>query len=430
MASPQLYGISPVTLSPSEVPEIVAYLESPIAVADHLVTLLSKFLLTIERVGLPRLSLRTYQRIARVDEGSTFLVDKYDTRSVRYGMVAVKTTKFAVSKLARTDASLERRLNSILREIRIVTLPQLGTQDNIIKALGWDWFEDWQNDEMNSSVSPALVMEFAEFGNLRQFLTQNSVSSSQKLSFCSQVGSGLYALHRLGIIQGDVKQENVLVFKSSEALFLAKLSDFGNSLFELSNEGVYRCTTKYQVPEVAHRPELVPRPMLKLCDIYSYGLLVWEVLLNGRHYYEPEELTSNRESPERSSQRDREALRWWSQNTIDPSEYQDSESDSFNARSDSGQSTEIIGNTVLQDALRTLTRQFKLTSDKTHRDQYISPLLQTLQQDPHEDPESIRIEIDRCWDRGIRVLEVIRHSLVLILARVAYQASPLQQSRM
>jgi serine/threonine protein kinase len=83
-----------------------------------------------------------------------------------------------------------------------------------------------------------LFMDFADFGNLENYLkgisAKNSmVSESQAKSWCKQIGSGLQYLHQQNVIHGNIKTENVLLFKEfndkKEVVIVAKLSDFGFS---------------------------------------------------------------------------------------------------------------------------------------------------------------------------------------------------------
>jgi serine/threonine protein kinase len=96
------------------------------------------------------------------------------------------------------------------------------------------------------------------------------------------VGNGLHALHASGIVHGDLESKNVLICNSdSGAGVVAKLADFGCAIADLDpsdNIKLAAFTPLWEAPE-SHRP--LPRNSLKHTDIYSYGLLVWRVTLNG-----------------------------------------------------------------------------------------------------------------------------------------------------
>jgi serine/threonine protein kinase len=120
---------------------------------------------------------------------------------------------------------------------------------------------------------------------------------AEKRGLCADVGQGLYALHQAGIVHGDVKIENALVFRCNLASrgVVAKLSDFGASVFALPDipDFPYSGTPLLNAPEIRQNTSSTSagdqseedlKAGYKRCDIFSLGLLVWEVLLDGRRY--------------------------------------------------------------------------------------------------------------------------------------------------
>lgn len=84
---------------------------------------------------------------------------------------------------------------------------------------------------------PFIVVEFASLGSLREYLIQRkSVESPNRLRdveiLVRDVACALSALHTCGIVHGDIKLDNVLMFPSWDrpAKALAKLTDFGHAL--------------------------------------------------------------------------------------------------------------------------------------------------------------------------------------------------------
>ncbi|KAJ5946758.1 hypothetical protein N7454_003597 [Penicillium verhagenii] len=108
------------------------------------------------------------------------------------------------------------------------------------------------------------------------------------------LASGLMALHRCGIVHGDLKADNVVVFSSLDrpSLSLAKLSDFGHSILVGSTpkkRSRYLGTTLYNAPEVAFQEDRpIPIEQLHKCDIWAFGLCVWEILADGNSYFQSE----------------------------------------------------------------------------------------------------------------------------------------------
>jgi eukaryotic-like serine/threonine-protein kinase len=81
--------------------------------------------------------------------------------------------------------------------------------------------------------------------------------------------AGLAALHREGIVHGDLKPSNIMLKRTGNA----KIVDIG-SAFELTNEPVQRtCTPTYAAPEVLDRGDCTPRS-----DLASLGYVLIEML--------------------------------------------------------------------------------------------------------------------------------------------------------
>ncbi|KAF1830818.1 ankyrin [Decorospora gaudefroyi] len=107
------------------------------------------------------------------------------------------------------------------------------------------------------------------------------MAESQRLRFAADVTSGLLALHRAGVIHGDVKTDNVLVFPANNGECVAKISDFG-SVIVLGGLQPWRYygTPATNAPEVANqtRSKLDIQGLQK-CDNYSLGLLILETVV-------------------------------------------------------------------------------------------------------------------------------------------------------
>lgn len=207
--------------------------------------------------------------------------------------VAVKTAKFLAPKAVGEQISLDmttyNRLRAVLLEIEILLHPPLRSHPNIPQLLGYSW------DENAPGYAPLLVMDLATFGNIPALFKDETLSDSEKKALCLDVACGLEALHACMIVHGDVKQDNVLVFPHPQRRFTAKISDFEHALLE-NNVPFYRGTPIYNAPEVhiqklgpsqtMNKPALIPLTQLPMCDVFSFGLLTFEILCGGRRYYE------------------------------------------------------------------------------------------------------------------------------------------------
>jgi len=109
------------------------------------------------------------------------------------------------------------------------------------------------------------------------------IVSKQRL--CLDICRGIEALHKYGIVHGDIKAQNVLIFGDAENGFVAKLSDFGCSIildtYSKSDEN-----DKVRMPGFSppwNAPEALdsglPISQLPQTDLYSLGLLIWRILV-------------------------------------------------------------------------------------------------------------------------------------------------------
>jgi serine/threonine-protein kinase len=111
-------------------------------------------------------------------------------------------------------------------------------------------------------------------------------TSIQLLNLFEQIACALAFAHENGVIHFDVKPDNILL---DESCTIAKLCDFGlaHKLKSLSmsavsssfaNEKGQRGTMFYMAPEAFSNENFESSPILKLCDILSFGKTMWQLL--------------------------------------------------------------------------------------------------------------------------------------------------------
>lgn len=135
----------------------------------------------------------------------------------------------------------------------------------------------------------ALVMSHVPGRTLREILRdEGALAPSRAARVLRDVASALGAAHELGIVHRDVKPENVFIDDHDRAM----LADFGIARSmsaeaqQLTMHGVAIGTPAYMAPEQIDGLDLDAR-----ADIYSLGLLGWE-MLTGRRPFAGEALYS------------------------------------------------------------------------------------------------------------------------------------------
>uniref|UniRef100_A0A3B4CSZ1 Tyrosine-protein kinase n=1 Tax=Pygocentrus nattereri TaxID=42514 RepID=A0A3B4CSZ1_PYGNA len=128
-----------------------------------------------------------------------------------------------------------------------------------------------------------LVFEFLENGCLTDFLRSRRSSFSQEalLGMCLDVSEAMAYLESSNFIHRDLAARNCLV---SETL-VVKVSDFGMTRFVLDDQYTSSEGTKFSVKWSA--PEVVKyKKFSSKSDVWSFGVLMWEVYSEGRMPYE------------------------------------------------------------------------------------------------------------------------------------------------
>lgn len=195
------------------------------------------------------------------------------------------------------DANFRKQLFTIETEILALCHPPLREHRNIVTLFAWGY--DYRGDSHSPSV-PILYMERA-LCSLFGFLTRDDFISHTSIprdtvghQLCLDIAEGLAAMHKYGMVHGDIKPDNILIFPQTnlKVPYIAKLSDFGVCV-ALQGESaptdftVYRGTPGWRPPEAARYVEEIHGPftpeLLLRSDSFSYGLLVLSVLATGGH---------------------------------------------------------------------------------------------------------------------------------------------------
>ncbi|RHZ83545.1 hypothetical protein Glove_91g140 [Diversispora epigaea] len=124
-----------------------------------------------------------------------------------------------------------------------------------------------------------MVMNYAEYGSLRNLLNNKfeKLTWKKKYNILSEVVVGLTNIHEMGLMHKDFHPGNIV----SQTLSLSFITDFGlcKPVAENDPENIYG-VIPYMAPETLSRGEYT-----KASDIYSFGMVMLEVLTSYPPYY-------------------------------------------------------------------------------------------------------------------------------------------------
>ncbi|KAL0279827.1 UNVERIFIED_CONTAM: hypothetical protein PYX00_001306 [Menopon gallinae] len=128
-----------------------------------------------------------------------------------------------------------------------------------------------------------IVMEYCPAGTLYNILKSGEQVPPKKLvSWSKQIAAGMNYLHSHKIIHRDLKSPNVLIGVGE----VMKISDFGTSREwnEKSTIMSFAGTVAWMAPEV-----ILHEPCSEKVDVWSYGVVLWELLTGEPPYKDVEE---------------------------------------------------------------------------------------------------------------------------------------------
>ncbi|RHZ61005.1 hypothetical protein Glove_350g122 [Diversispora epigaea] len=185
-----------------------------------------------------------------------------------------------VVTLKRISLNNKFALDNFINEVK--RHQRLEINDSILKFYGITKQENI-NDYM-------IVLEYANNGSLRQYLKTNfqKLDWNLKLNLAKQIANALMNLHDNNIIHGKLTSESILVHNGT-----IKLNDFGiNYLKSL--------TTTVTIP-IQYTDFRYLELFNKSLDIYSLGIILWEISCDGISPFENELITKSSLSASPSS---------------------------------------------------------------------------------------------------------------------------------
>ena len=139
-----------------------------------------------------------------------------------------------------------------------------------------------------------VVLELMKHGSLLNYIRSKNKSLAllQLMSMSRQIAAGMVYLHKNQCIHRDLAARNILVGEN----IACKVADFGLAR-EISGEDFYTAQTGTKIPVRWTSPEALKfSKFSKKSDVWSFGVLLWEIITYG---YTPYPGISNREVMEK-----------------------------------------------------------------------------------------------------------------------------------
>jgi hypothetical protein len=135
---------------------------------------------------------------------------------------------------------------------------------------------------LGGSLEPpnlCFVTEYAQRGSLHQVLKTTQLTWMQRLNMSLDAAKGLMYLHHQvpPIVHRDLKSLNLLV----DETFKIKVADFGLSKDKNNDINTKMGTLNWVAPEILNDNS---QPYTEKADLYSFGLVLWEILTNKTPY--------------------------------------------------------------------------------------------------------------------------------------------------
>ncbi|XP_020291800.1 tyrosine-protein kinase Fer isoform X1 [Pseudomyrmex gracilis] len=126
-----------------------------------------------------------------------------------------------------------------------------------------------------------IVMELVPGGSLLTYLRKNAgtITQREQLRMCKDAAAGMSYLESKYCIHRDLAARNCLVGHEC----IVKISDFGMSREEeeyIVSDGMKQIPIKWTAPEALNFGKYT-----SLCDVWSYGILMWEIFSKGGNPY-------------------------------------------------------------------------------------------------------------------------------------------------
>jgi serine/threonine protein kinase len=193
--------------------------------------------------------------------------------------------KAVVSAGAISEGHLQKMRAEVINEARL--LKKLS-HPHCVQFLGVVFGPEDPLDD-TSAEAPWFVLEYMPGGSLLTVLRKNPESLPQvdRIGVLSHLASGMNYLHKRDVVHRDLACRNILMKRTGDSGWTAKLSDFGLSRAVVGEENVYQATSGSEMPvRWAAIESLRFREFGRPSDVWQFSIMAVEALSGGAVPYE------------------------------------------------------------------------------------------------------------------------------------------------
>ena len=245
---------------------------------------------------IPWADLKPVQGPSKLGNGANGIVYKMEWQNQNVA-VKIVTSSECVFKHKEYDSELLRSSQEAERVVEINKRGEIGISDVCIQVYG---FVEGQVPSLLSSslkgVAPeedafGIVMRLEAGGSLHRLLhaeagkPQMPLLLREQVRLLSRFARGLFELHKIGVIHGDIKPSNVLL--TDKTVPEVRIADFGTSFVHdkgamesrlgtssIQRTNVIRGTPLYSAPEMFDSMAKASRST----DVFAFGITMHEIL--------------------------------------------------------------------------------------------------------------------------------------------------------
>ncbi len=214
-----------------------------------------------------------------IDEYSGKMIGPYElVRQIGSGgMGTVYLARRADGQFAKTFALKLVRSGLGMQDI----LSRFRYERQILATLNHPNISQFHDGGVTDSGRPYFVMEYVDGLPITQFCNERKLTINERLVLFIEICNAVWYAHKNLVVHRDIKPSNILVNKEGQV----KLLDFGIAKL-LNEEGdlMTRTGMRVMTPEYASPEQIRGERGTTAMDIYSLGVLLYELLSGHRPY--------------------------------------------------------------------------------------------------------------------------------------------------